>query len=144
VGEMVKNYQKVLFRKNNKSLDLNLKESTLTFAKISEEEEKVVKEIAELEKKYNPQVLQEQTGLENKVAITVEKLKDDLRTPNAGGRKILDLIKKSNEDCAKVIYTPNTPKTIDYYGSLIKTSYNNCSRPYTHPLYLSNDLPGQI
>ena len=107
---MVKNYQKVLFRKNNKSLDLNLKESTLTFAKISEEEEKVVKEIAELEKKYNPQVLQEQTGLENKVAITVEKLKDDLRTPNAGGHKFLDLIKKSNEDCAKVIYTPNAPK----------------------------------
>ena len=144
MGKMVKNYQKVLFRKNNKSLDLKLKESTLAFAKISEEEEKVIKEISELEKKYNPQVLQEQTGLENKVAITVEKLKDDLRTLNAGGRKFLDLIKKSNEDCAKVIYTPNAPKTIDYYGSLIKTDYNGNSNPYTHPLYLCNDLPGQI
>ena len=67
-----------------------------------------------------------------------------MRTPNAGGHKFLDLIKKSNEDCAKVIYTPNTPKTIDYYGSLIKTDYNGNSNPYTHPLYLCNDLPGQI
>ena len=59
-----------------------------------------------------------------------------MRTPNAGGRKFLDLIKKSNEDCAKVIYTPNAPKTIDYYGSLIKPGNNDCSRPYAHPLYL--------
>ncbi|CAJ0647360.1 4544_t:CDS:2 [Entrophospora sp. SA101] len=75
VDKMVQEYQRVLFRKNNKTLDLKLKEALITFAKVSEEE-KVAKEITELEKKYNPQVLQEQTDLEDKVEAAVTALKD--------------------------------------------------------------------
>src|SRR6266511_664964 len=100
VDKMVQEYQTILFRKNNKTLDLKLKEALITFAKVSEEEEKTEKEVEELEKKYNEQILQEQTELEKKISTIVQKLKDDL-APGGTGRKFLDCmleIGKINSD----------------------------------------------
>ncbi|CAJ0892652.1 7379_t:CDS:2, partial [Entrophospora sp. SA101] len=137
VDKMVKEYQTVLFRKNNKTLDLKLKEVLITFAKVSEKEEKVAKEITELEKKYNPQVLQEQTDLEDKVDTAVTALKDDLRIVNTGGRKFLEFIIENGKNFSELNYKSDVPATTEHYGSIIKTGYNGNNKPYTHPLYLN-------
>ncbi|CAJ0630610.1 14139_t:CDS:2 [Entrophospora sp. SA101] len=137
VDKMVKEYQTVLFRKNNKTLDLKLKEALITFAKVSEEEEKVAKEITELEKKYNPQVLQEQTDLEDKVDVAVTALKDDLRIVNTGGCKFLEFIIENGKNFSELNYKSDVPATTEHYGSIIKTGYNGNNKPYTHPLYLN-------
>nr|CAG8584220.1 1636_t:CDS:2 [Entrophospora candida] len=132
VDKMVWEYQRVLFRKNNKTLDLKLKEALITFAKVSEEEEKVAKEITELEKKYNPQVLQEQTDLENVINIIVERLKDDLQTPNVGGHRILDELVKNGSNIA------------DSCKTIIQTGYNVNGKSYTNCTFLLEDFPIQI
>ncbi|CAJ0629452.1 9162_t:CDS:2, partial [Entrophospora sp. SA101] len=137
VDKMVKEYQTVLFQKNNKTLDLKLKEALISFAKVSKEEEKVAKEITELEKKYNPQVLQEQTDLENKVDTAVTALKDDLRIVNTGGRKFLEFIIENGKNFSELNYKSDVPATTEHYGSIIKTGYNGNNKPYTHPLYLN-------
>ncbi|CAJ0638445.1 8307_t:CDS:2 [Entrophospora sp. SA101] len=137
IDKMVKEYQTVLFRKNNKTLDLKLKEALITFSKVSEEEEKVAKEITELEKKYNPQVLQEQTDLEDKVDAAVTALKDDLRIVNTGGRKFLEFIIENGKKFSELNYKSDVPATTEHYGSIIKTGYNGNNKPYTHPLYLN-------
>ncbi|CAJ0849019.1 9438_t:CDS:2 [Entrophospora sp. SA101] len=137
IDKMVKEYQTVLFRKNNKTLDLKLKEALITFAKVSEEEEKVAKEITELEKKYNPQVLQEQTDLEDKVDAAVTALKDDLRIVNTGGCKFLEFIIENGKNFSELNYKSDVPATTEHYGSIIKTGYNGNNKPYTHPLYLN-------
>ncbi|CAJ0630616.1 14143_t:CDS:2, partial [Entrophospora sp. SA101] len=121
IDKMVKEYQTVLFRKNNKTLDLKLKEALITFAKVSEEEEKVAKEITELEKKYNPQVLQEQTDLEDKVDAAVTALKDDLRIVNTGGCKFLEFIIENGKNFSELNYKSDVPATTEHYGSIIKT-----------------------
>jgi len=125
-------------------LDLKLKEALITFAKVSEEEEKVAKEITELEKKYNPQVLQEQTDLEDKVDTAVTALKDDLRIVNTGGRKFLEFIIENGKNFSELNYKSDVPATTEHYGSIIKTGYTKNSKPNAHPMYLLSDLPGQI
>src|SRR5215213_9677285 len=107
--------------------------NSVAYQLVYEKDEKVAKEITELEKKYNPQVLQEQTDLEDKVDTAVTALKDDLRIVNTGGRNFSELNYKSD-----------VPATTEHYGSIIKTGYNGNNKPYTHPLYLSTDFVGQI
>ena len=51
---------------------------------------------------------------------------------------------KSNEEYANRIYRSDISETTKHYGSVIKTGYNGNGKPYTHPIYLTNDLPGQI
>ena len=51
---------------------------------------------------------------------------------------------ESNKEYSNRIYSSNISETTKHYGSVIKTGYNGNSKPYTHPIYLTNDLPGQI
>jgi len=74
----------------------------------------------------------------------VTALKNDLRTPGVGGRKFFELICEYNDLQSRELYKPTTPATANSYGSVIKTGYNGNGKPYTHPIYLTNDLPGQI
>ena len=74
----------------------------------------------------------------------VPKLKDNLQDTGSGDWKILDNMIKSNEEYANQIYRSDISETTKHYGSVIKTGYNGNGKPYTHPIYLTNDLPGQI
>src|SRR5215213_4117978 len=118
--------------------------NSVAYQLVYEKDEKVAKEITELEKKYNPQVLQEQTDLEDKVDAAVTALKDDLRIVNTGGRKFLEFIIENGKNFSELNYKSDVPATTEHYGSIIKTGYNGNNKPYTHPLYLSTDFVGQI
>ncbi|CAG8661298.1 15302_t:CDS:2, partial [Funneliformis caledonium] len=59
------------------------------------------------------------TDLRNKIVnVLVPKLKDNLQDTGS--------------------------ETTKHYRSVIKTDYNGNGKPYTHPIYLTNDLPNQI
>ena len=70
-------------------------------------------------------------------------MKADLEN-NGVGQKILNNMIESNKEYSNRIYSSNISETTKHYGSVIKTSYSGNSKPYTHPIYLTNDLPGQI
>ncbi|CAG8660819.1 7570_t:CDS:2, partial [Paraglomus brasilianum] len=88
----------------------------------------------------------EQTALETNIATLVTALKNDLQTGH--GRNFFDLIIKYNELSSKEKNTstapPSTEPGFESYGSVIKTGYEGCGRPLTHPIYLRTDLPAQI
>ncbi|CAJ0643936.1 1058_t:CDS:2 [Entrophospora sp. SA101] len=91
-------------------------------------------------KKYNEQILQEQTELEKKISTIVQKLKDDL-APGGTGRKFLDCMLEIGKINSDLQYRADIPETVDRYASVIQTGYNGNSKPFTHPLYLESDLP---
>ena len=108
-------------------------------------EEEITKEIEWLRKKYSTEIVKKQTDLRNKIVnVLVPKLKDNLQDTGSGDWKILDNMIKSNEEYANRIYRSDISETTKHYGSVIKTGYNGNGKPYTHPIYLTNDLPGQI
>ncbi|CAJ0840495.1 4961_t:CDS:2 [Entrophospora sp. SA101] len=91
-------------------------------------------------KKYNEQILQEQTELEKKISTIVQKLKDDL-APGGTGRKFLDCMLEIGKINSDLQYRADIPETVDRYASVIQMGYNGNSKPFTHPLYLESDLP---
>jgi hypothetical protein len=56
----------------------------------------------------------------------------------------LDAIIDINREYIGRFYKSDTPETANHYGSVIQTGYNDNGKPYTHPAYLLDDLPGQI
>ncbi|CAG8541343.1 10104_t:CDS:10 [Diversispora eburnea] len=99
------------------------------------------KEIKKLQAKYNQKLLDEQTNLETNVDKLVTKLKDDLKNVGSNSRKFIESIIKFNERYEEEINKPSVPASATSYGSVIKTGYSGNGKPYTHPLYLGDDLP---
>ncbi|CAG8553572.1 6766_t:CDS:2 [Funneliformis caledonium] len=142
VDKVVSQFEDILFSEFDSEFDQKIKDKTIALEELLKKEEEIIKEIERLRKKYNTEIVKKQTDLRNKIVnVLVSKLKDNLQDTGSGDRKILDNMIKSNKEYANRSYRSNISKTTKHYGSVIKTGYNRNGKPYTHSIYLTNDLP---
>ena len=145
VDKVISQFEDILFSESDPEFDRKIEDKTIALGELLKKEEEITKEIEKLRKKYSTEIVKKQTDLRNRIVNDlVPKLKDNLRDTGSGDWKILDNMIKSNEEYANRIYRSDISETTKHYGSVIKTGYNGNGKPYTHPIYLTNDLPGQI
>ncbi|CAI2162239.1 17159_t:CDS:1 [Funneliformis geosporum] len=144
VDKVISQLEDVFFAENEPEFDRKIETTALKLKELLDKGKGVDEEIEKLQKKYNQKLLEEQTTLEGKVSAAVTALKNELKTAGGAGLKILQNIIDSNKDYSERFYTPTVPDSATSYGSVIQTGYISSAKPYAHPAYLLEDLPGQI
>lgn len=142
VDKIIKDYQKVQFRKENKSLKAEERVALAACISIAREGEEKDKKIKEARKVMDENMsIAEAKAYKTRVQSIVNALKADLDAGGVG-RRLLKEIFEVQKRTANVIFRVSSSES-NSLGSIIETGikapYSNSS--YTHPTYLSDDLP---
>ena len=141
VDKVVSQFEDILFSESDPEFDQKIEDRTIALGELLKKEEEIAKEIERLRKKCSTEIVKKQTNLRNRIVdALVPALKSWFKKQGVG-QKILNNMIESNKEYSNRIYSSNISETTKHYGSVIKTGYDGNSKPYTHPIYLTNDLP---